>query len=1021
MTVNSEQFIIDFLINSNLSKFGAEVAAARGQLKQLELQQQSFYTTQSALAKGQAVLNAELSKSFQSSKVLGAEAPITRFGNALEKGKLKVRDMKSALSEYRNELTRTTGQISRLATEEVRRNQSMVVSGRPVTKASIASHASTAGTFMGTNYTMPQADMSTAIAQSMKLNKERQIAEVLQHKINVETINWGKNMQWSGRQIMVGFTMPIAILGGVATATFISMNKELTRLQKVYGSITLSGKALDDQNKKVAQQGMGVATEMANKYGQSGKETLSLMADIAAAGKEGNDLAIATKETTRLMVLGEVDKQKAFETTLSLQNAFKISSQELAGSIDFLNAVENQTSLSLDDMTTAIPKAGTVVKSLGGDVKDLSLFMTALKEGGVGAAEGANALKTGLARIISPTAAAKKSLGAFGINLDTIVSDNKGNIKNMVFALQDAIEKNVPQTDKAQVFEKLFGKWQFAKMLAMFDNLRAAGSQTNEVMRLMGASSSELAQIAANEIKTTTESASQRWKIMFESMKIDLAKIGERVLAVLIPIGEFIGRVFGGFNKLNPAIQTVALIAAGVAAMVGPLVMLIGLGANFFGNIKQFVLWTKTWATQQRGVTKEFVNTTDQMRVSQELEKLVAIETRKEADNMKIVSEAQAKAMGAMAERAKLAVLLNNLENADGAASRNKMSIQEKIVALEAKTNAQAEKMVGLRGEELQKAAKKQAYMIAELEGLNKQASVLAEINAAKANGSVLNTKQQQSMANQVRMQGMTGALAYQSHDLKINGKIQNYGLALDARTNELRVATDAEGRLIPVTGQLSMAEKRMAEALTLASKGETARAEAVMQTTKRERLGRGINSNMGRMGIGMGAMMGASMIPSSVPGSDAIQNSVQGAGAGMMVGGGWGMAAGAAIGGTITLIQKLQKQIDDKQRKIVSSFDSGSFAVKQFGIELKTSADVGMSSFEAASKKAVTEVNALKEAINSQDVGGVEKNLVESIKGASEEDAVKQGFNYYLKQIANGVPKDHRTYFRQTHRIRFV
>ena len=123
MTVNSEQFIIDFLINSNLSKFGAEVAAARGQLKQLELQQQSFYTTQSALAKGQAVLNAELSKSFQSSKVLGAEAPITRFGNALEKGKLKVRDMKSALSEYRNELTRTTGQISRLATEEVRRNQ----------------------------------------------------------------------------------------------------------------------------------------------------------------------------------------------------------------------------------------------------------------------------------------------------------------------------------------------------------------------------------------------------------------------------------------------------------------------------------------------------------------------------------------------------------------------------------------------------------------------------------------------------------------------------------------------------------------------------------------------------------------------------------------------------------------------------------------------------------------------------------------------------------------------------------
>lgn len=82
-------------------------------------------------------------------------------------------------------------------------------------------------------------------------------------------------------------------------------------------------------------------------------------------------------------------------------------------------------------------------------------------------------------------------------------------------------------------------------MLAMFDNLRASGSQTNEVLRLMGASTAELAQIAANEIKTTTESASQRWKIMLESIKMDLSKVGKKVVAVLVPVGEFIARVLG--------------------------------------------------------------------------------------------------------------------------------------------------------------------------------------------------------------------------------------------------------------------------------------------------------------------------------------------------------------------------------------------------------------------------------------------------------------------------------------------
>ena len=104
------------------------------------------------------------------------------------------------------------------------------------------------------------------------------------------------------------------------------------------------------------------------------KETISLAADIAATGKQGQELLNSVKETSRLAVLGEVDRQEAMKATLAIQSAFKSNTEELANSINFLNAVENQTSTTLNDLVEAIPKAGPVIKGLGGSVQDLALY-----------------------------------------------------------------------------------------------------------------------------------------------------------------------------------------------------------------------------------------------------------------------------------------------------------------------------------------------------------------------------------------------------------------------------------------------------------------------------------------------------------------------------------------------------------------------------------------------------------------------------------------------------------------------
>jgi TP901 family phage tail tape measure protein len=133
-------------------------------------------------------------------------------------------------------------------------------------------------------------------------------------------------------------------------------------------------------------------------------------------------LIAATEQTLRLATLGLMEYDDALEATVSIQTAFRVSNEDLAETIDFLNVVENETILTMQDMAEAIPRVAPVIKGLGGDVKDLAVFMTALREGGVSAEQGANALKSGLGRLINPTKAAREEAEKYGISIETIES-----------------------------------------------------------------------------------------------------------------------------------------------------------------------------------------------------------------------------------------------------------------------------------------------------------------------------------------------------------------------------------------------------------------------------------------------------------------------------------------------------------------------------------------------------------------------------------------------------------------------
>jgi TP901 family phage tail tape measure protein len=368
------------------------------------------------------------------------------------------------------------------------------------------------------------------------------------------------------------------------------MEREIIKIQRVYGDFSTTM----EETTKMTDSLKELSLEF-TKWGVSVTDTLGLAAEAAATGAMGADLINQVTNATKLAVLGNVSQTEALETTMSVTSAFGIATEDLAKKIDFLNAVENQSVTSIQDLTTAIPIAAPVVKQLGGSVEDLAFFMTAMKEGGIDAGEGANALKSGLASMINPSEKASQMLMDLGINLKGIVESNQGDVKSTVLDFASALDTLDPLT-RAQAIEQLFGKFQFSRISTLFQNVIKEGTQAQRVLELSQSSTEQLAVLSQRELAKVEDSTTFKFEAAMQRFQASLAPVGEQFLKAVTPLLDFGTSLLEQFNKWDDGAKTFAVTFAAILGGIGPvLLMAIGLVANGVANIiKLFQFFAKT-------------------------------------------------------------------------------------------------------------------------------------------------------------------------------------------------------------------------------------------------------------------------------------------------------------------------------------------------------------------------------------------------------------------------------------------
>ena len=568
--------------------------------------------------------NALVASSAFTKQTVQLTSETTKFGHALESGKL-------GLGSYFQIITGKSGaatqSVKQLALEQTKLQNSVIMADP--SKQGFYS--------VFTPTTINAAANATKIAAN-----EANIYAMAVNKGSQSLINFGKNTQWAGRQLTVGLSMPMILFGSQAVKAFEQTNTALTQLQKVYGEglIPPSQASIEQISKQVLDLGKNLAQTT----GISQEFTVQVASSFAAMGKMGSQLTQATEQTVRLAKLGNLDQQTATSAVIALQNIYKLNTNQLSDAVNYFASIQKQTSLSMNDLVSAESRVGPIIDQLGGSYKDTSVMILAMKEAGVPAAQSANALKSAFASIIAPTSAAKKEFQQFGINLSAIKS--AGGPVQMIEQLQAGL-KNLTPLVREQLIEKLFGKYQFSRISALLENFNKVGSQTANAIKVAGATSSQLQDLANQEMKQATSSPSAQWQIALNTFKADLYPVGQMIMKIGTDVLKFANGVAKAFGGLPGPVKLILGILLGFVAISGPIIMLTGLLANFAGNVLKGVFNLKQLITGGKTLGQLL---TPELIAAQNASDLFSKGVLGDADAIKLLNE-------------QIVILTNNLGN----------------------------------------------------------------------------------------------------------------------------------------------------------------------------------------------------------------------------------------------------------------------------------------------------------------------------------------------------------------------
>lgn len=266
----------------------------------------------------------------------------------------------------------------------------------------------------------------------------------------------GKSISAVGADLTKYFTVPIATLGTTAVLNFGEVDKSLRLVKATMGETKWATADLEE-----------AVAEAAGKSTFTMKETAEAALNFARQGFNAKESA---EMLTPALSLAEGTATGLSETTEGLGNAVKVfANQELTAgdAANIFAQAQAQANTTTSELFEAVSVGSSIFKTVNWSLQDLATVTDVFGDNSISASEGATAIKTGLAKLVSPSKEGAKWIKKLG--LDIVNTD--GTMKSMVDVqsqLHGAFSK-LTQEQQLQAASALVGKNQMNKWLTLIN------------------------------------------------------------------------------------------------------------------------------------------------------------------------------------------------------------------------------------------------------------------------------------------------------------------------------------------------------------------------------------------------------------------------------------------------------------------------------------------------------------------------------------------------------------------------
>lgn len=370
-----------------------------------------------------------------------------------------------------------------------------------------------------------------------------------------------------GGTLTKSITVPVVAAATASIKNFSEVDKTMRLVEKTMGDTAWASGDLEKAMKSAASNSVFGMNDAAN-------------AALNFA-RQGFNAADASKMLTPAMSLAAGTATDLAVVSGGLGNAMKIFADqglEAGNAADILAKAQGQANTTVQDLLDSMTVAGPVVDSVGWSMKDLAVITDVFGDAGISGAEGATALKTGLARLASPAddaAGVMKQLGIEIFNTDGTMKSFTSVQKQLHTAFA-----GLTQEEQLQAAATLFGKNQMAKWLTLIKASPETVDKYSSALDNCTGSAEEM----ANALMSGPGGAIEKLKSSLDVLSYTL---GDIVGNNIQPFIEDITEVINKFNNLDKGTQEATLKMVAFAAAIGPAFLALSKGVGIIASVEK--------------------------------------------------------------------------------------------------------------------------------------------------------------------------------------------------------------------------------------------------------------------------------------------------------------------------------------------------------------------------------------------------------------------------------------------------